>query len=292
MPPADVDLKKHVGRKLTKRRKEGHQVTMEIPDRFKDGDDADEDCTAPKGQNAYMNQSVFGMIAAAGSKVDFNARFEGQSSDDEEDSGGEENAGTVPGILPPDLIPSKPEKHRRKFSDHNLLRSLPKLSMRKSKSTKSTDSSSPSGVSGRDSVPQPESPSIEITRTPSRGAPVMGQMLEAQAELSSRPSFDSRRSSDIQQRLDAGETDASSLAKRLMEIFQFEKPEEVIEGEFSKSDHWKYSDKAGRISMLVPKERPASRVHVYHKQTHLLLCIPSQEICSTQTLMRLNRANN
>jgi sterol 3beta-glucosyltransferase len=83
----DEDLKKRVARKLTKRRKEGHQATMEIPERFRDGDDADEDCTAMHGTNGYMNQSVFGMIAAAGSQVDFNSRFDAQSSDEEDDSG-------------------------------------------------------------------------------------------------------------------------------------------------------------------------------------------------------------
>jgi sterol 3beta-glucosyltransferase len=240
--PAEGDLKKRVGRKLTKRRKEEHQVTMDIPERFKDGDDADEDCTAPKGQNVYMNQSVFGMIAAAGSKVDFNARFEGQSSDDEEeepvDPSSRDDVGPTDTILSKkrsDATTTNPEKHRRKFSGHNLLKSLPSLSKRhsKSKSTVVGQQTGPS-VSGsvRDSSPQPESPSIALTRTTSR-APVMGQMLDAQAEMSSRPSFDSRRSSDIQQRLDSGETQASSLAKRLMEIFEFEKPEEVIEGKCS-----------------------------------------------------------
>jgi sterol 3beta-glucosyltransferase len=237
MPPEE-GLKKRVGRKLTKRRKEGHQVTMEIPERFMDGDDAEEDCTAPKGQNVYMNQSVFGMIAAAGSKVDFNARFEGQSSDDDDESGepspqeSSQAASQISSKTRQDSTSTKPEKHKRKLSSHKLLRSLPQLSLRPSKSKRYADGQvpgSPLEGSTRDSSPQPESPSIEITRTTSR-APVMGQMLEAQAELSSRPSFDSRRSSDIQQRLDAGETEASSLAKRLMEIFQFEKPEEVIEG--------------------------------------------------------------
>ena len=64
---------------------------MEIPERFKDGDDADEDITLLPGATAYMNQSVFGMIAAAGSQVDFNARFDAQSSDEEDDEMDEDN---------------------------------------------------------------------------------------------------------------------------------------------------------------------------------------------------------
>lgn len=51
------------------------------------GNDEHEDVTAAKGMPAQqMNQSVFSMIAAAGSKVDFNARFEDGSSDSEEET--------------------------------------------------------------------------------------------------------------------------------------------------------------------------------------------------------------
>jgi len=232
MPP-EADAKKRIGRKLTKKRREGHQVTMEIPERFKDGDDADEDCTAPTGQNMYMNQSVFGMIAAAGSQVDFNARFDGQSSEDEDaqaDTSSRED-GTETGNKPrPEQTsaPSKPEKHRRKFSENKIIRSLPHLGRKSSKSTTSTRRTA--------SPPASESPSIEVTSTMSRGPPVMSQMLEAQAELSSRPSFDIPRRSEDPEKLDTlEEAGSSSLAIRLMEIFEFDKPEEVIEGQHTKN---------------------------------------------------------
>jgi sterol 3beta-glucosyltransferase len=226
MNPSEVDVKKRVARKLTKKRKEGHQVTMEIPEKFKDGDDADEDCTAPKGQNMYMNQSVFGMIAAAGSQVDFNARFEGQSSDDEdaqgEASSRDESAETVKAGTEPGAARAKIDKHRRKFSEHKLLKSLPHLSMKGLK----PKSISPKAVSPGAA----ESPSIEVTPSSSRGRPVMSRMLEAQAEMSSRPSFElSRQNSDIMGT--SAELGTSSLAVRLKEIFEFESPEEVIEGQ-------------------------------------------------------------
>jgi sterol 3beta-glucosyltransferase len=227
MPP-EADIKKRIGRKLTKKRREGHQVTMEIPERFKDGDDADEDCTAPKGQNMYMNQSVFGMIAAAGSQVDFNARFDGQSSEDEDaqaDSSSREEDMETGNKPRPEQIsaPSKPEKHRRKFSENKIIRSLPHLGRKGSKSKTSPHrTASPAAL---------ESPSIEVTPTMPRGQPVMSQMLEAQVELSSRPSFDVPRGSEEPGKLEAHEEGASSnLAIRLMEIFEFDKPEEVIEG--------------------------------------------------------------
>jgi sterol 3beta-glucosyltransferase len=51
----------------------------------------------------------------------------------------------------------------------------------------------------------------------------MSRMLEARAELSLRPSFDLPRTDDNTNTNDMGESTSSSLAKRLMEIFQFRK---------------------------------------------------------------------
>jgi sterol 3beta-glucosyltransferase len=58
----------------------------------------------------------------------------------------------------------------------------------------------------------------------------MSRMLEAKAELSMRPSFDMPRSSRDNLGVDENGETTSSLAKRLMEIFNFEKAEDVIEG--------------------------------------------------------------
>jgi sterol 3beta-glucosyltransferase len=227
----DEDLKKRVARKLTKRKKEGHQVTMEIPERFRDGDDADEDCTALHGANAYMNQSVFGMIAAAGSQVDFNSRFDQQSSDEDDDPGEppSQSSGLRVEKTRRRKESPKPEKsHRRKFSDVKLLRSLSGLGPR-SKSKTSPKESSPSTS---ESALEPAAPKRLVDRFSSRDAPVMGRMLEARAELSMRPSFDLPRSTGVSTSLvsNGGEA-SSSLAQQLMDIFQFEKPEDVIEGE-------------------------------------------------------------
>lgn len=225
----EEDLKKRVARKLTKKRKEGRQVTMEIPERFRDGDDADEDCTALHGRNAYMNQSVFGMIAAAGSQVDFNARFDGQSSDEEDDSG--EPPASLTSELQVDKtrrgkLPLKPEKHhRRKFSESKLLRSLSGLGKSKSKlSPKSSGLPSPD-PSSEAVIPEPQLP-----REHSRVAPVMSRMLEAREELSLRPSFDIPRPRHVREGAVAEEQTSSSLAKQLMDIFVFETAEDVIEG--------------------------------------------------------------
>ncbi|KAF4628027.1 hypothetical protein G7Y89_g10127 [Cudoniella acicularis] len=226
------DLKKRVVRKLTKRRKEGHQVTMDIPAKFQDGEDADEDFAHLHGGNAYMNQSVFGMIAAAGSQVDFNARFN-------EESSGEEDESTEPSSQSSELqvdktrpgkTNDKPEKaekqHRRKFSENRLLRSLPRLTSRSKSRASPKSPASPVPESPSESA----APAIQLSRIASKDAPVMSRMLEAKAELSMRPSFDIPRLSD--DRLvteDNGGQGPSILAKRLMQIFNFEKAEDVIE---------------------------------------------------------------
>lgn len=228
-PAAEDDLNKRVARKLTKRRKEGHQVTMEIPERFRDGDDADEDCTALPGQNANMNQSIFGMIAAAGSKVDINSRFDAQSSDEEDDPAAQLSQTTQ---LPGEKVRSRKDSplekgHRRKLSDVKLLRSLSSLGARsKSKSSAKDKVLSPSGSALE--IPTPARP---LDRLDSREAPVMGRMLEARAELSTRPSFDLPRSSkDPKYMAEIQEQPSSHLAHELMKIFQFETPEDVIDG--------------------------------------------------------------
>jgi sterol 3beta-glucosyltransferase len=226
----EEDLKKRVARKLTKRRKEGHKVTVELPERFRDGDDVDEDCTAMHGANAYMNQSVFGMIAAAGSQVDFNARFDGQSSDEDDDSGEPSSQASDLQVEKPrrGKTSPKPERHhRRKFSENRLLRSISGLgSKSKSKSSpKRSDTSTPESPS------ESKTPEVQEPRIPFNHAPVMSRMLEARAELSMRPSFDLQRTLDSPTSMDDSDEGVSSnLAKRLQEIFQFEKAEDVIEG--------------------------------------------------------------
>ncbi|TVY57926.1 Sterol 3-beta-glucosyltransferase [Lachnellula cervina] len=230
----EAELKKRVARKLTKKRREDHQVTMEIPERFRDGDDADEDCTAVHGGNPLMNQSVFGMIAAAGSQVDFNARFDAQSSDEEDESVDPSSQSSELQVDKTrqgksEKASAKPEKHKRKFSENKLLRSLPRIGAKAKSNSKSPR---------RPSSPVPEShfepaaPAIEVSRsrTLSNHAPVMSRMLEARAELSMRPSFDLPRNTlGASSGEDEGGKGSSSLAKRLMEIFGFETAEDVIE---------------------------------------------------------------
>lgn len=227
----EEDLKKRVARKLTKRRKEGHRDTMEIPERFKDVGDEDLDYTAPPDSKAYMNQSVFGMITAAGSQVDFNARFDAQSSDEDDELAQSSGKDTQVPKSQRDEPVGKSDKHKRNLSAHKLLRSIPGLGP-KSKSTSLRKSNSPTRESKSATEPKSHIPEIPGDRTHShRDAPVMSRMLEAKAELAMRPSFDLKRhASDLTGIDENGESTSSNLAKRLAEIFEFETAEDVIEG--------------------------------------------------------------
>ena len=123
-------------------------------------------------------------------------------------------------------LPAKPEKnHRRKFSESKLLRSLSGMGRSKSKL-------SPSGSKSPSPSPSSEAVTADapVARTPSRDAPVMSRMLEAKAELSLRPSFDLPRPRHTREGAIAEEQTSSSLAKQLMDIFEFETAEDVIEG--------------------------------------------------------------
>lgn len=229
----EEDLKKRIGRRLARRRREGRRATLEFPERLQNGDDADEDCTAPDGQNMFMNQSVFGMIAAAGSQVDFNARFDGQSSDDEDESEERKSEKDTP-EKGPQRTPLPSSQGRRKLSESRLLRTIPTISRKWSREQRptSTGATSPPpkpSLSTQQELPH-ETSQDALPPSP-RLAPVMSQMLEARAELSQRPSFDStRRSTEIADKEDPSSNTSASLAHKLMEIFNFEKPEEVIEG--------------------------------------------------------------
>ncbi|KAK4442693.1 sterol 3-beta-glucosyltransferase [Podospora aff. communis PSN243] len=258
-------------RRLQKKRRDGdHTPTMELPDRLKDhGDhgDSDEEVLQPQGYmggiSMNMNQSIFGMLAAAGSQADFTDRFEGQSSDEDDEgdsamamtiaghrgSARREAQGLAGGPLAQTMLLRKPgasggknegRHHRRKISESRILRSVPVLSRlttkRSSKSSKGKAADAQIQEEKEEAPASPTisadatGPAIELTRTEGRLAPVMSRMLEARAQMAARPSFDLERISGEQTRYsEAGETGPSELAKRLKDIFEFEEPEEVIE---------------------------------------------------------------
>ncbi|KAI3319875.1 glycosyltransferase family 1 protein [Xylariaceae sp. AK1471] len=259
-PPEEDATRRRVSRRIFKKNREGHRPTMELPDRFKDlRDDADEDVLPPsQGPHMFMNmnQSIFGLIAAAGSTVDFNDRFEGQSSDEDDGADrGDKEDDNIQGkgkqreqVAKTTILKkssssrekgSTNEKQRRRVSGQ-LLRSLPQLprlatrSLSKRSNLKRSQPSESSGDAEGETSTSPtaesQSPTKEsgVADRGERLAPIMSRMLEARAEMSSRPSFDLDGLSREQQ-TEGGEAGPSALARKLKEIFEFDQLEEVIE---------------------------------------------------------------
>lgn len=242
---------------------------MDLPERLKDQGDAEEDVLQPQGLGGgtflNMNQSIFGLIAAAGSKVDFTDRFDGQSSDEEggdhddtgamamtelRPGGGLAYARSREGNLAQTTVLNKTsdvgrgadKTHRRKFSDNKLIRSVPGLSRlaTRVKSKRTNSKSSTSKIQEEDeeadneSSPQSsatESPSTAVTPAEGRHPPVMSRMLDARVEMASRPSFDLNLLSGDQKgsQSDSDGSGPTELAKRLKDIFLFDEAEDVIE---------------------------------------------------------------
>lgn len=223
---------------------------MEIPERLRESDPEDED-DSTRRPPFNMNQSIFGLIAAAGSAVDFNDRFEGASSDEEDDDGTDgDNELPFSGdrrrnlahttvlrkARAPDENPAVDRK-RRKASGSKLLRSLPQISLpkrlsslsRKSKSSKNKDLQiNEEDEDGSQGSPGNSSPTIESARADGRRPPVMSRILQGRAEMSlSRPSLDLDRIPGSKS--PSAEGGPSALARKLKEIFEFGQVEEVID---------------------------------------------------------------
>ncbi|EJP71037.1 autophagy protein 26 [Beauveria bassiana ARSEF 2860] len=211
--------------------------TPDLPEPLQDSDDSGDEAHAQVTANPMsvnMNQSIFGLIAAAGSRVDFHTRFDGNSSD--EDDGSKDLPSGLPTTSQTTVLRPDSRKHKKTLSKHRLLKSFATLPRLKSKSKREPSTlSQPDRFTDElcqssDASETPASPSTETMAPMARRPSVMSRMLQARAEMSSRSSFDIERrpSTDIPQSQD-DDDEASPLARRLMEIFDFSEPEQVIE---------------------------------------------------------------
>ncbi|KAF8475954.1 hypothetical protein BDZ91DRAFT_818398 [Kalaharituber pfeilii] len=109
-----------------------HKATRTIPRRTRDdtfssprpeADESQDDAAATGGNSAFnMNQSIFQMITAAGSKTDFNTRYE---SSDSEDTDHDDSHANPPNVLRSVAMLKKPSNFR--FREKRMLQSTPHL---------------------------------------------------------------------------------------------------------------------------------------------------------------------
>ncbi|KAL8771767.1 MAG: hypothetical protein Q9209_002958 [Squamulea sp. 1 TL-2023] len=227
-------------RKLVRRHRPQRHTSMHFPERLQYGDDAQDDVAAADAKSAqYANQSIFSMVAAAGSKTNFHARFEDESSDSDGDHGILDPAAeaatqstdtSTSGTLVHDRGVTadrrqEGEKHIAPIEHRHRRIQLPKLHLRSPKEKKYMSQSSYLPSTQRILLDNPN----QITP---RDAPVMSQMLTAQAQSQSQSSITPHPSVDqeIVDNLDdlVPSKSPGSLAVRLMEIFGFRTPEEVL----------------------------------------------------------------
>lgn len=221
-------------------------MSMEIPERFQDGDDAHEDVTAPKNKEVMsMNQSIFSMIARAGqqSQTDLAAMREVDSGDSDDEGKERDHYHSLDGAARLSRIStsndfhqpagdldgarSSGSKHRRALSDHKLLRSLPKLKMSSRRESKIEEPTVDRMSSSQFLPPKPSEADISLKQDSSKHKSKGSSQQEIHVEkrrVTDRKSRHGSTSSGTK-----GKTQVT-LAYRLQQIFEFDDLEEVISG--------------------------------------------------------------
>lgn len=230
MAPIPGESEKRSRRKLVKKKIPQRQTSMHFPERLKFGDDVQDDVTATTGKpTQYMNQSIFSMVAAAGSKTNFHARFEDESSDSEGNDD-TDKAPTHNAAVPVEQLGYKPLQRaaRQAMDDEKHIDrrhpriTLPKLNLGSTKEVPYTSQSSYL-------PPDPHTSSLEsLQQITPRDAPIMSQMLAAQADLSPRIEKVGEQHVSNPPDNPTNTKGQAKLATRLMQIFGLEAPEEVI----------------------------------------------------------------
>ncbi|KAF7455509.1 Sterol 3-beta-glucosyltransferase [Pyrenophora tritici-repentis] len=240
-------ISRRTSRKMKESRRESRGMSLDMPERFKDGDDAQEDVAAPKRSNTVsMNQSLFSMIARAGqqSQVDLATMQEADSGESDDEGKpktafrGLEGAARLSRLSSANNFQPPAEdtnegtvdkrKHRRTLSENKLLRSLPKLKLSNRKEAR--DGQRSDQMSSSQFLP-PKPPSTELPTPPSDQSPKtdIKEKPTTGEEIRSEKSKSSGRKSRHGSSAGLAKSKTTvTLAQRVQQIFEFEEVEEVI----------------------------------------------------------------
>ena len=219
--PSDVDLvyKSRTNRSFSPTHEGGHlNPTQRLPERpIHDGDDSQEDAAAMGGSPTFnMNQSIFQMITAAGSKANLSKGYE---SSDSEDIDRDDAHGVPHNVLRSVAMLKKPTKSKSR--DKRMLQSTPHLRLRTRLETFTEQDGDTDDR--EDKTAGPSSPNrIQVS---AETAALQPDLLSAALGAS----MANNEAEAIIYEEDEKETEAD-LATKLMEIFGFSEPEEVISG--------------------------------------------------------------
>ena len=221
--PSDVHLgfKSQAGRNLAQNRGDSHSTAKQETSVRTGGEvdeDSQEDAAAPGGNAAFgMNQSIFQLITVAGSKASFNRRYE---SSDSEDGDHDDDNGVPHNVLRSIAVLNKaPNRHR----GGRLLKStphLPRLGTRLEPHTEQDDGCTDDEETRTVGPPSPNRIPIS-TETSALQPDLLSAALGASIAKNEAEAItydeDDKKSDD-------------DLATKLMEIFGFSEPEDVISG--------------------------------------------------------------
>lgn len=243
MPRLPVNADGQMDAEPSENRKSTRAHSNRLPERFKDDGDAQLDVTAPPpgahsrdGHMRYLHHSIFSMIAAVGSRSDFHSRFEESSdSDGETDEMSAKESPPLPTAVPPSkhgrlaqsTIDERGRTFQSLFRDHKPLSQIPcyNIGRRREKSTSHAEipetSAGPSRLAADLRRPRSATP---------RAVPVLSKMVEAQARFDTEQSApEGTQGLSLEQPKEEPQRPSSStLSTRLMEIFEFVRPEKVI----------------------------------------------------------------
>lgn len=264
---------------------------MDFPERLRrqEGDEEQEEAVRPFGLGrgarnfANMSTNILGLLSVANPKVDLHNRFAGYSSEEDANDSGDETIHDKKdgdaSMAQTTVLTQPGSKRRKRSTGHRLMQSVPILSRLSSKKSVK-EGKQPEANIREESEAEVDSSSDENADENSL-APHMSRILEARAEVESRPSFELERHATNQGQNIVNQTGSSptDLAKRLQEIFGFDEPESVISGQIPMSilSLWASTDMSHRISMLPAPSCPSPGVYLHHGQPLLLLCILAQK---------------
>lgn len=184
----------------------------------------------------YMHHSIFSMIAAVGSRSDNRSRFDESSESDgepEEPSAqtrNQETGDSTQDQKPQSTSDERGRAHRRSLLDHripSLLSPHRHVGPRRAHGSMSQANTHVSGERSRSRIRAGHNRSRSMVARP---IPVLSKMVEAQARFVTEKFSPGHTRDSSRERSDAEpqRPTSSSLSERLMEIFGFEKPENVI----------------------------------------------------------------
>ncbi|CAN9427988.1 unnamed protein product [Alternaria alternata] len=249
---------RRLSRKRRNSAREARGMSLDVPERFRDGDDAQEDVTAPKRNNTMsMNQSLFSMIARAGqqSQTDLGTMAEVDSGDSDDGGGKRKTYRNLDGAARLSRLSSANDfqsaeqdaddktdkgKHRRTLSENKYLRNLPKLKLSSRKEGqaqgRTSNRSDQNQMSSSQFLPPKPSPDDLASPPPSSATPTKTKTKDKDKKdigASEDMAADKAQASGRKSRHGSSAGLAKSktpvtLAQRIQQIFEFEEVEEVI----------------------------------------------------------------